>query len=202
MNRVVLALALLAAGPARGDVEPPAERVLFTRFAAGVAFDHESWHPDGGSPGATYAGWGPALDVAVGRRIRRGLAVAGNLQLAAAVDRSERTLGTSVALSETLHLANTLGALADYTPGARPWLHLGGGLGIIAVTDIDTNRGASATTWGWAAAIHAGVERRLSARWAFGLLARLTIYRFGADTPPPSSTSIGLLPTLLVTVSR
>ena len=202
MNRLALVLVLLVAAPARADVAPAPERRLFTRFGAGAAFDYESWHPDGGAPGASYTGWGPALDVTVGRRIRPGLVIAGDLQAAAAFNRSQSYLGVSYALSNTLHLANTLSAIADYAPRARPWLHLGGGLGVVAVTDVDTNYGANNTSWGWAVALHAGVERRVSARYAIGLLARLTIYRFGSDTPPPSSTSTGVLPTLLVTLAR
>lgn len=90
------------------------------------------------------------------------------------------------------------GAALDY----ESWHPDGGGLGVVAVTDVDTNLGANTTSWGWAVALHAGVERRVSARWAIGLLGRLTIYRFGTDTPPPSSTSTGVLPTLFVTLAR
>ena len=67
MNRLALALVLFIAAPARADVAPAPERRLFARFGAGAAFDYESWHPDGGAPGASYTGWGPALDVTVGR---------------------------------------------------------------------------------------------------------------------------------------
>ena len=197
-----LCLSLVAPGSSRAELESPVEHRLFLRLAAGPAFAYESWQPTGGSPGATYTGWGPAVDVTVGRRLRPGLAIAGDLQLAGIINRSERYLGGSYALADTLHLVDTLGVLADYAPRSRPWFHFGGGLGAVAVTDVDTNMGGAQTSWGWSAAVHAGIERHLSARWSVGLLGRLTLYHFGGDAPPPPSSSTGLLPTLLVTFTR
>ncbi len=182
--------------------EGPGESRLFLRLAIGPAFDHESWSPGGGSAGASYAGWGPALDVAVGRQVRRGLIIAADLQLATIVDRTESYLGGSYPLSETLHLVDTVGALLDYSPWSHPRIHFGGGLGLMAETDIDTHMGSTETNWGWAVSAHAGFRRHLARNWSVGVMGRLTLYRFGSDTPPPSSTSLGLLPVLFVTFTR
>ena len=188
--------AISFAFPARADVPPPEGR-LFTRFGAGAAFDYERSHPNGGAPGASYTGWGPAFDLGVGRRIRPALALAGELQLAAINDRTQRYLGASYELADTLHLLTSLGVLADYAPQSRPWLHLGGGLGVSMVRDVDTSLGGSQTNWGWAASVHAGVERRISGHWSAGLLGQLTFYRFGSNDPAPGFSTTGLLPMLL-----
>jgi hypothetical protein len=37
--------------------------------------------------------------------------------------------------------------------------------------------------------------------WSIGGMGRLTFYRFGSDTPPAAS-SVGILPTLLLTFTR
>jgi hypothetical protein len=72
----------------------------------------------------------------------------------------------------------------------------------MAATDVDRHMGSTDTNWGWSLSAHAGVRRHLARRWSIGVMGRLTFYRFGSDTPPPSSTSIGLLPVLLVTFTR
>jgi hypothetical protein len=197
-----LACAALFGGSAQAGGDPAGEPRLFFRLATGPAFNHESWSPDGGSPGASYTAWGPALDVAVGRRVRRGLVVAGDLQLAMLVNRTESYLGGSYPLTDTLHFVDTLSGLVEYTPWSLPRLHFGGGAGVMAATDVDSHMGSTKTSWGWSLSAHAGVDRRLPRGWSVGVMGRLTLYRFGSDTPPPSSTSIGLLPVLLVTFTR
>jgi hypothetical protein len=199
---VVAACVGLGGRPARAEGDGSSEPRLFLRLAAGPAFNYESWSPDGGSPGASYTAWGPALDVAVGRRVRRGLVIAGDLQLAMLVNRTESYLGGSYPLTDTLHFVDTLGAVVDYTPWSRPRFHVGGSLGVMAATDVDTHMGSTKTSWGWSLSAHAGVRRHLARAWWVGIMARLTFYRFGSDTPPPSSTSVGLLPVLLLTFTR
>jgi hypothetical protein len=199
---LVLAAAALLSRPARADGEPPAERPLFLSLAVGPAFCYESWSPDGGSPGASYTGWAPALDVAVGRRVRPRLVIAGDLQLASVVNRTESYLGGSYPLTDTLHFLDTLSAIADYTFWRHPRFHAGGGLGLLVMTEVDTHIGSATTNLGFALSVQAGYRRHLAGNWSVGVMGRLTFYRFGSDTPPPSSTSIGLLPVLLVTFTR
>jgi hypothetical protein len=202
------ALALLAgvvSGPqAWAEGEATSERRNFLSLGVGPAFDHESRTFSGGSPGASYTGWGPVLDVAVGRRVRPRLVIAGDLQLAMIVNRTESYLGGaySIPLTDTLHLLDSLSAIADYTSWRRPSLHAGGGIGLVVATEIDTRMGSTATNLGFALSAHAGWERRLRRGWSVGVLARLTFYGFGCQTPTPASSSVGLLPVVLLTFSR
>ncbi|HEY6476623.1 MAG TPA: hypothetical protein VI456_08560 [Polyangia bacterium] len=167
----------------------------------GPAFDYESWSPEGGSPGASYTGWGPALEVAVGRQVRRGLVLAVDLQLAMVVNRKERYLGGSYPLTDTLHFVDALGPSVDYTPWS-PRFHLGGGAGLAAATDVDTHMGSTATHLGFALSVHAGYRWHLARAWAIGVMGRLTLYGFASDTPAPPASSIGLLPVVLLTFTR
>ncbi len=179
----------------------PSDR-LFLNLAVGPAFDHESWSPEGGSSGASYTGWGPALEVSVGRRVRPGLVLAGDLQLAMIVNRTESYLGGSYPLADTLHFVDTLGPLVDYTPWSRPWFHVGGSAGLAAATDVDTHMGSTATHLGFALSVHAGYRRHLARAWSIGVMGRLTLYGFDSDTPAPPASSVGLLPALLLTFTR
>jgi hypothetical protein len=199
---LVISLAALSGRGARAEGEPSGDGRLFVRLAVGPAFTYERWHPTGGSPGATYIGWGPTLDLAIGRRLGPGWRVAGDLQLAGIIDRDEGYLGGSYPLQNTLFLLETASVLADYTPRSHPRFDFGGALGVLAATEIDTQAGSTATDWGWAASFHVGVRRALSAKWSLGLMGRLTVYRFGSDLPAPTSTATGLLPVLLVTFTR
>jgi hypothetical protein len=101
-------------------------------------------------------------------------------------------------LPDTLHFVDTLSALVDYYPNPRRGMHVGGALGLAAVTEVDTHMGGSQTNWGFAAALQAGHERFISKRWSAGGLLRLAYYHYGTDTPPPPASSNGLLITLLV----
>ena len=69
-------------------------------------------------------------------------------------------------------------------------------------TDVDTHMGSTPTNLGFALSVHAGYQRRLARAWSIGVMGRLTFYRFGSDTPPPSASSVGFLPALLLTVTR
>src|SRR4029079_18344976 len=73
---VALALALSAAPAARAYGERM-HQVRLIGVAAVPAYLHESWHPSGGTGDAVHTGWGPALDVTVGKFLRPPLAVAG-----------------------------------------------------------------------------------------------------------------------------
>jgi hypothetical protein len=194
---VFCAVAPASAAPAERD--PPR---LFVRLGVGPAFDAERWSPDGGSAGARTTGWAPAFDVAAGWRLRPRLVLAADLQIAPVVNRTESYRGGSYELADTLHVVETLGALVDYSFARVPRVHAGGGLGLMAATDADTHMGGTATHLGGALSAHAGYARPLRRGWSVGAMARLTVYRFGSDRPPPPSTSVGVLPVLLVTFAR
>jgi hypothetical protein len=195
--------AVVLSGPgAAAEGEATSESRTSLSLGVGPAFDYESRTFSGGSPGASYTGWGPALDVAVGRRVRPRLVIAGDLQLAMIVNRTESYLGGSYPLTDTLHFLDSLSAIADYTPWRRPSLHAGGGIGLLAATEVDTHMGSTATNLGFALSAHVGYQRRLRRGWSAGVLARLTFYGFGSQTPTPASSSVGLLPVVLLTFTR
>ena len=202
LGAVAIAAFVLSGPPARAEAEARNEPRLFLRLATGPAFNYESWSPSGGSPGASYRGWAPALDVAVGRRVRPRLVIAGDLQLAAVVDRAESYLGGSYQLTDTLHLLDSLSAIADYTLWRHPQFHCGGGLGLLVTTDVDTHMGSTAMNLGFALSVHAGYRRRLARAWSIGVMGRVTFYGFGSQTPPPPASSLGFLPALLLTFTR
>lgn len=198
---LVIAATLLAVRPARAEGDLDKKPRLYLRLAAGLAFDHESWSPSGGSAGASYTGWAPALDVAVGARVRSRLVIAGDLQLAPVVNRTESYRGGSYPLTDTLHLLDSLSAIAQYTFWRHPSLHVGGGIGLLVTTEVDTHLGSTATNLGFALSVEAGYHRHLRGAWSIGALGRLTFYRFGSDSAPPAS-SLGLVPAALVTFTR
>lgn len=139
-QRVVVATLLLTGAlfsgrQALAEGEVPNEPRLFLRLATGPAFNYESWSPSGPNAGASFTGWAPVLEVAVGRRVRPRLVIAGDLQLAAVVNRTESYLGGSYPLAGTLHFLDTLTAIADYTLWRHPRFHGGGGIGLLIVTD-------------------------------------------------------------------
>jgi hypothetical protein len=203
---VVLTLSVVAVvlgGPqVRAEGEAASEPRLFLRLAVGPAFNYETFSPSGGSPGASYTGWGPALDVEVGRRVRSRLVIAGDLHLVTIVNRTESYLGSSYPLTDTLHFLNSLSAIADYTLWRHPRFHVGGGIGLLMVTELDTNSGSTGTNPGFALSAHAGYRRHLRGRWSIGVMGRLTFYGYGWQTPAPASSSVGLLPIVLLTFTR
>ena len=102
------------------------------------------------------------LDLAVGRRVRPRLVIAGDLQLATVVNRTESYLGGSYPLTDTLHLLDSLSAIADYTPWRHPRFH-GGAVSVSwSTTDVDTHMGSTATNLGFALSVHAGYRRPLA----------------------------------------
>jgi len=200
-GRVALVLVLSAAPAARADDGGRVHQGRLVRVAAGPAYLHESWHPSGGTADAVHTGWGPALDVTVGKFVRPRLLLAGRLQLAGIINRDETTLGMTYSLDDTVHFVDTLSALVDFYPNPRRGLHFGGTLGIAGVTELDTHMGGTQTSFGFAAALHAGYERFVSKRWSAGGLARIAFHRYGTDTPPPDATANGLLASLLLAVT-
>lgn len=194
--------ALLVGQQARAEGEAPRKPHLFLRLAIGPAFNYESWSPEGSNTGASYAGWAPVLDVAIGWEVRPRLVLAGVLQLAPVVNRTENAFGGSYPLTDTLHLLDSLSAISDYTPWRHPRIHFGGGAGLMAVTEVDTHMGSTATHLGFALSVHAGYRRHLAGAWSVGVMGRLTLYGFGSDTPAPPASSVGLLPVLLLTFTR
>ena len=118
------------------------------------------------------------------------------------VDRTESYLGGSYPLSETLHFLDSLSGIADYTLWRHPRFHVGGGIGLLVVTQVDAHMGSIATDLGFALSVHAGWERPLRRGWSVGVMGRLTYYGFGSETPAPAASSVGVLPVLLLTFSR
>lgn len=194
---VFILLAFAAARPARADDGGRAHQGRLLRVATGLVYLHESWYPSSNEPSAVLTGWGPALEVTLGKFLRPRLALAGSLQLAAAINRDETTLGRSYDLTDTLHFVDTLSALADFYPNPRRGFHVGGSLGIATITEVDTYMGGSQTSWGFAGALHGGYERFVSRRWSLGGLARLAFHTYDTDTPPPHATTTGVLFSLL-----
>jgi hypothetical protein len=187
---------------ARADNGAPSDGRLFLRLGVGPGFSYESYRPEGPTAGANYAGWGPALELAAGWPVVPGLVLGGDLQSAGIFNRDETYPGHTFGLPDTLHLVEVLGAFADYAPRSRPWIHVGGTLGAVAIIDVDTYMGGAQSGWGLAVSMQGGVQRPLAGRWAIGVLARLAFYQASGNAPPPPAIVSGFLPTLLLTFTR
>jgi hypothetical protein len=172
------------------------EEGRIVRIAAGPTYLHETWHASDRSADAVHTGWGPALDVTVGEFVRPRVVLAGSLHLAGIFNRNETTAGVTYALDDTIHFVDTFVALLDLYPKPRGF-HGGGGLGITAVTEVDTHMGSTETSFGLAGEAHVGYERFVSRRWSVGGLVRLSLFHYLTDTPPPAASSTGVLTTLL-----
>ena len=72
---VIIAGILCVAGAARADGDGRVHQGRFLRLATGVAYLRESWSPSGGTADAVHTGWGPTLEVAVGKFVRPRLVV-------------------------------------------------------------------------------------------------------------------------------
>jgi hypothetical protein len=192
----VFACGAVASAAARGDDGGRIHQGRVVRIAAGPAYLHESWSAATGD--AVHTGWGPALDLTVGKFVRPRLVLAGSIQATAIIDRDETTLGATYALDDTIHFVDTLAALVDFYPDPTRGMHAGGALGVAFVTEVDTHMGGSQTSWGPVAALHVGWERFVSRRWSAGGMFRLSLYHYGTDTPPPDASSNGVLATLLL----
>lgn len=196
-----LAIFLFAPRAAHAEADP-AHHPPLIRLSLGPVFEAESWSAGGGAPGASYAGWGPAVDLTVGRAVDPRWTVAGDLQVSGLIDRTETYQGQAYALNDTLHVLTVLGALAELTPARHPQLHVAAALGGLAVADADTHMGGVQYSWGLAASLQAGADRPLSRRWSVGIFARPTVTWFWTDTPSPPSRSWGLAATLLLSFTR
>jgi hypothetical protein len=194
---VVLA-SVVVSGAARADDGGRIHQGRFVRIAAGPAYMHESWHPSTDTGDAVHTGWGPALEIVVGKFVRPRLVVAGGLQLAAVFNRDETTLGTTYALDHTAHFVDAVVATADFYPNPSRGLHAGGALGIAVITEVDTHMGGAQTSLGPVAVLHVGWERFVSRRWSAGGLLRLSFYHYGTDMPPPDTSTNGVLASLLL----
>jgi hypothetical protein len=199
---VSFALAVAAAGAphaARADDGGRVHQGRLLRAGAGVAYLRESWNPSGGAPDAVHTGWGPALEIALGKHLRPGFVLGGSVQLTGIINRDQTTLGMTYPLSRTVHFVDTVSALVDCYPNPRRGLHVGGTLGVAAITELDTYMGGTQTSWGFAGALHGGHGRFVSARSSIGGLVRVAFHRYGTDTPPPAATSNGLFVSALLT---
>ena len=195
---VIGASLILAAAAARGDDGGRVHQGRFLRVATGLAYLRESWSASGGAGDAVHTGWGPVLDVAVGKFVRPRLVLAGSVQLTGIINRDETTLGVTYPLDDTLHFVDTLSALVDFYPNPLRGLHFGGSLGLAAITELDTHMGGTQTSWGPVVAAHVGWERFISKRWSAGGLLRLSLYHYATDTPPPEASSNGVLASVLI----
>jgi hypothetical protein len=194
---IAAALVVLVVTAARADDGGRVHQGRLVRIAVGPAALHESWHPSGGTADSVHTGWGPALDVAVGKFVRPRLVLGANLQLTGIINRDETTGGTTYPLDDTIHFVDALTALIDFYPDPSRGLHAGGALGITAITELDTHMGGTQTSFGPIAALHVGYERFISKRWSAGGLFRLSFHHYGTDTPPPDASSNGFLASVL-----
>lgn len=193
---VALASIAGAARPTRAEDGAISEGGRVVRIAAGPTYLNESWHASDRSSEAVHAGWGPALDVTVGEFVLPRIVLAGSLHLAGIINRDETTGGITYPLDDTIHFVDTFVAMIDFYPKPSG-LHEGGGLGIAAITELDTHMGGTQTNFGLAGEAHVGYERFVSQRWSVGGLLRLSLYHYLSDTPAPAASSIGTLATLL-----
>ena len=171
------------------------ERRLFTRFGGRRGVRLRELDPDGGAPGASYTGWGPALDV-LGRRIRPGLVIAGDLQLAAVVNRSRELPRHLVRAVGHAAPREHLSAIADYTPRARPGFTSAAGWVSSSSPTSTRNLGANdepagagpspftpASSW---PRLRAMVDRVIGTVHALPVRLR--------PAPPSSTSTVGFLP--------
>jgi hypothetical protein len=176
---------------------------FFLHLAAGAAYVRESWRPDSASlASATGFGWGPALEVAVGMSSASGWAVGGSWQLSGIFNRREIYRGQTLELPSTLHLVDVFALLVDHAPRVRGFVHFGASLGFLVVSELDTYDGQTNSNWGLVSALHVGTDPFRAGRWSIGVLARLSVYRYGSESPPPAATIRAVLPTLLIAFSR
>jgi hypothetical protein len=167
------------------------------RLALGTVYLHESWAPTGAGTGASYSGWGPALETSVGRSLRPGLVVGGRWQLATFLDPNEAYGSASYAVAQTERFMNTAGAFVDDYPNPLRGLHFGGGLGVLVVTDLDSYSETHETSWGAALFGHLGYEIYFSNRWSVGGMAELSAYRYWSNRAAVSAVSDGILPSVV-----
>jgi len=182
----------------------PSKRVrgrLFLRLALGTVYLHESWSPKSGGPSAVYTGWGTALDISIGRTFRRGLTVGGRWQFAAVVDANESYRGATYVATQTARFLDTFAIFVNDFPNPRRGFHFGGGVGVLAASNLDTFYGTVSTGWGTAVSGHVGYETFFSNRWSVGVLAGLAAYRYWDSEAGVSATSDGLLPTMALSFS-
>ena len=198
--RHALAGAALAAVVGAATVARADEGERIVRFAAGPTYLHESWHATDGSGDAVHKGWGPALDISIGEFVQPRLVLAGSLHLAGIINRDETTDGVTYPLDDTIHFVDAFLVLIDFYP--KPvGLHEGGGIGIAAITELDTHMGSAQTNFGLVAEAHVGYERLVSKRWSAGGVLRLSFFHYLSDTPRPASSSFGVLTTLMASFS-
>jgi hypothetical protein len=193
-----------ASRPSASSQAPPAtssgkrlHQGFFLRLTLGPAYLHESWNPSGGSPGASYGGFGTSIETSVGHSVLRpGLIVGGKWQLAAVVDPNESYLGATYVATTTARFLDVFAAFIDDYPNVRGGFHFGGSIGLLAATDLDAVYANTFTSWGAALSAHVGYEAFFSRRWSGGVIAQLSVYRYSTKEAAVSSTSDGLLPTL------
>jgi hypothetical protein len=169
---------------------------FYLRLSLGAVYLHESWSPDGDSPGAEYGGGGTSLETAIGTSVRPGLIVGGLWQLVAVTDPNESYLGTTYVVAATYRFLDVLAGFVDYYPRPRRGFHLGGSAGLLMASNADREYGALTTSWGAALSVRGGYDVFFSSRWSVGALAQLEGYRYSTTEARVSSVSYGVLPTL------
>jgi len=189
-------LAFLLWGPPAMAQRAEPERRFFLRLSLGPTYLVENWTPAGRAASARIGGWGTALDASIGWMIRPRLIVGGRWEVAAFVEPNESYQGTTYVLDGSALFLNTLAAFIDWTPDQRRGLHVGGSLGLLNRSNLDTYDDSFTTGWGLSAAGQAGYDRQLSARWSIGVAATLAVYRCWTTEAGVASVSDGLLPSL------
>ncbi len=105
---------LAARARRRWPTRPPGARP--PRLATGFSYLHESWHPSGGAAGAVHTGWGPVLDVTLGKFVRPRLCWGQPPAIAGIINRDETTLGMTYPLADTLHFVDTAAGAGRLLP--------------------------------------------------------------------------------------
>jgi hypothetical protein len=196
----VAVAAALAAPVARADADSvpvPSDHKLVLHLAAGLAYLHESWSPNDGSPGSAETGWAPALEIAAGRVLSPGLVVGGIWQIASVFSPTESFAGTDYHLEDAIKLTTLIGPFVEDPQLPRIPVRVGIAVGVVASSLRDTSQYQSETTVALALSPYVGYDRRLSRRWSVGALARVTLYRSVLGDTPPSAATTGVLPSML-----
>ena len=112
-----------------GPPEPAPPPRLVLRVAVGASYLHERWDPHDGGPPAVTSGFGPSVEVAIGRRLSSRLVVGGAWQTMAVIDPEQTYLGTRYELTSVVKAIDALSVFGDYVVVLRFHCRLGLALG-------------------------------------------------------------------------
>ena len=194
-----VALVAFACGVARAEVPVP-DRRFFVRLSGGAAYLRDSWNPSGNNPGAVFTGAGPSLDLSIGKSVRPRLVVGALWQLVNVNEPAESYLGVTYVAPRTERVLDIVAAFADYYPNPRRELHVGGGVGLLAASNIDRECCVS-TRWGAALSVRVGYDFFFSRKWSIGALAQIEAYRYSSSEANTPSATYGLLPAVALALT-